>query len=90
MKTAAESPRVEEAAAVPRVRANLTPQEPRNKNREEVPNLIPADDSDDESSDDESDYDEYEPAPAYNTRAQMAKKKSLMRFCLKRKTTSKK
>jgi hypothetical protein len=44
----------------------------------QIPNLSPADDSDDESSDDEaSEYeeDEYEPTPKYNTRSQAAKHK---------------
>ena len=76
MEKKVESPRVEEAAAVPRVHTKTTPQEPRNECKNEVPNLISADDSDDETSDDESVYDEYEPVPTYNTRAQAAKKKS--------------
>jgi hypothetical protein len=60
------------------VHTKATLQEPRKERRNEIPNLIPADDSDDESSDDESVYDDYEPMPTYNTRAQAAKKKSFL------------
>eukprot|EP00956_Cyclotella_meneghiniana_P038365 scaffold152976_cov64-Cyclotella_meneghiniana.AAC.2 len=76
---AEQAPRVEETEQAPRVEKRAaTPRVPSTTNKE-LPNLIPADDSDDETSDDESikeDNEEYyEPTPKYNTRAQVAKHK---------------
>jgi hypothetical protein len=50
------------------------------KERDDIPHLIPADDSDNETSDDKTstndDDDHHEPTPAYHTRAQAAKHKT--------------
>eukprot|EP00804_Cyclotella_cryptica_P020407 CCRYP_012629-RA/>CCRYP_012629-RA protein AED:0.27 eAED:0.27 QI:0/0/0/1/0/0/4/0/557 len=51
------------------------------KGNNDLPHLIPADDSDNESSDDKpntdnNEYDNYEPTPTYNTRTQAAKHKT--------------
>ena len=65
-----QAPRVEVVAEAPRVQTTVN---------KDLPNLIPADDSDNKSSDDESAEEEedelYEPTPKYNTRAQAAKQK---------------
>jgi hypothetical protein len=66
---------------VPRVKKHQISTEPTprvHKERDDLPHLIPSDDSDDKTSDDKTNTgdDHHEPTPAYHTRAQAAKHKT--------------